>query len=704
MKLTDLLKPAYIKLGCKATSKEDALKQAVALMETTGAVKDSSAYEKGVFDREKESTTGVGDGVAIPHAKGDFVSHPALVALTFPDGVEFDSLDGQPAKVMFLIAAPESHGQDNDELAVLSRLSKLLMDETFVDELLKTKSSEEFLAVVSGAERHRLDEEAEAKAEQANASGYPEVLAVTSCPNGIAHTYMAEEGLENAAKKLGVRIKVETDGTAGVGNPLTPEEIKASKGIIVAADASVEMSRFKGKPLISVSVSKGISKAEDLIKAVLDGKAPVYGGDDDSDSETVTAEFGKETVWHKIYKYLMGGVGHMIPFVIAGGILIALAFLIDFAAGTQPGPNFGSTNQVAAWFKTLGGYSMAFMLPVLAGFIAFAIAGAPALVVGFVGGYLATTNQFSIGYTIAQALNNQEMLSQLSATSGFLGAIAAGFMAGYIIVLLKLCFKWMPKSVEGLKSMLVFPLLGVLLIGIGMYILNTPLQYVSIGFSALLSILQQNQLTVLICIIVAAMMAVDMGGPVNKAAYVFGSAVCLADAVANPANAESDYMVMAAVMVGGMVPPIAIALAADLFPVKWSKKERQDSKVNYILGLSFITEGAIPYAASYPLPVIGSSVIGAAVSGLITGLFKVRLMAPHGGIFVFAVVSSTVGSGNGATSPIGILWYLIALIAGSLVGALCLGCFMKDNPNPEIGKFKGIFHINSGIKKQAASK
>lgn len=699
MKVADLLSVESIDVDAVASSKEIALKKAVALMVETGVIKDEDAYLKAVFEREKESTTGVGQGVAIPHAKGDFVSKPALVALVFKKGVAYDSLDGLPVKVLFLIAAPKSEGQDNAELEVLSRLSKILMDESIVQELEKAQSPEDFLAVVSGAERHRLTQEEKESEESESDSSLPEILAVTSCPNGIAHTYMAEESLENAAKKLGVKIKVETDGTIGVGNPLTAEEIKAAKGIIVAADASVEMTRFNGKPVLTVSVAQGIKSGEALVRAILEGRAPIQGGGEASTPAPAESEFGKESVGHKLYKYLMGGVSHMIPFVIAGGILIAIAFLIDAAAGNSgAGANFGSVNPVASWFKTLGGFSMGLMLPVLAGFIAYAIAGTPALVVGFVGGFICTTNTFSIGYTVAVATQNETLLEQMNATSGFLGAIVAGFLAGYIIVLFKKWFAWMPKSVEGLKSMLVFPLLGVLSIGFIMYIFNTPLQYVSLGFSMLLRQMMDAQVVVLACVIVAAMMAVDMGGPINKAAYVFGVA-CLTDAIANPANAEADYMIMAAVMIGGMVHPIAIALAADLFPVKWSKKERTDSKVNYILGLSFITEGAIPYAASYPLPVIGSSVIGSAVSGLVSGLFRVQLLAPHGGIFVFPVVSSTVGS-SGAAGPIGILWYLVALVLGSAVGALSLGIFMKDNPNPEIGKFKGIFHVNLNFGKR----
>lgn len=701
MKVSDLLSIQAINVNAKASSKEDAIKQAVSLMVQTGVINDEQAYYDAVLEREKESTTGVGDGVAIPHAKGDFVTKPALVGMVFKDGVDFDSLDGQPAKVLFLIAAPKAKGEDNAELEVLSRLSKLLMDGNFVDSLINSNSEEEFLSIISNAEKERVEEE-KANEEKQNDSSLPEILAVTSCPNGIAHTYMAQEALEKAGEKLGVKIKVETNGTVGVGNELTNEEIKNAKGIIIAADAHVEMERFNGKPLISTSVSKGINNAELLIQTILDGNAPIYGDASKvQDNDSAASDLGKESAWHKIYKHLMSGVSHMLPFVIAGGILTAIAFLIDFCCGnSNAGGSFGSVNGVAKWFKTLGGYSMNLMLPVLAGFIAFSIGKLPALVVGFVGGVLATTNEFSIGYTIASATNNESMLQDMSATSGFLGAIAAGFLGGYIILLLQKAFKWMPKSVEGLKSMLIFPVLGVLAIGVSMYLINTPLQYVSIGFSSLLSLMQEHNLTVLICVIVAAMMAVDMGGPINKAAYVFGSTVCLSDASINPANAEADYMIMAAVMIGGMVPPIAIALANDLFPIKWSKKERLDSKANYLLGLSFITEGAIPYAASYPLPVILSSVVGSAVAGLLSGLFKVRLMAPHGGIFVFPVVSSSIGAAAGQTSPIGILWYLIALLVGSFVGALLLGVLMKDNPNPEIKKFKGIFHVHSGVKEQ----
>lgn len=693
MKISDLLSVDSIDVNAQASSKKEALEKAVELMCKTGVINDKEAYLQGVFAREEESTTGVGGEVAIPHAKGDFVDKPALVGMVFKDGVEFESLDGMPVKVLFLIAAPKSQGENNAEIEVLSRLSTLLMDPDFIVKLENCGDAQSFLDAVVDAEAQKVEEIAKEEEEKALDTTLPEILAVTSCPNGIAHTYMAAEGLENAAKKMGVKIKVETDGTTGIGNPLTAEEIKNCKGIIVAADAAVEMTRFNGKPVLAVSVSKGINQAETLIQAVLDGKAAIYG-DGEAAASLSDNDLGKESIGHKIYKYLMNGVSHMIPFVIAGGILTAIAFLIDFCAGNSgAGSNFGSTNQVAAWFKTLGGFSMNLMLPVLAGFIAFAIAGTPGLVVGFVGGVLSTTNQFSIGYTIGVATNNETLIEQMSATSGFLGAIAAGFIGGYLILLLQRLFKWMPKSVEGLKSMLIFPVLGVLGIGISMYILNTPLQYVSLGFSSLLKLMQENNLTVLVCIIVAAMMAADMGGPINKAAYVFGTA-CLAE------QSEAGYMIMAAVMIGGMIPPIAIALAADLFPVKFSKKERDDSKVNYLLGLSFITEGAIPYAASHPMAVITSSVIGSAVGGLLTGLFKVQLMAPHGGIFVFPVVSSTVGAAAGSTSPIGILWYVIALIAGSLVGALLLGVLLKDNPDAQVGKFKGIFHVHSGVENE----
>lgn len=676
MRLADLLKTPAIEIDAKAASKKEAIGEAIALMAKTGALNDKVAYEKAVFAREEESTTGVGDGVAIPHAKGDFVTRPCLVAMVFRDGVAFDSLDGKPAQLLFLIAAPKTG--DNVELDVLSRLSKLLMDEKLIAALIAAPDADAFLAILSGAERHRIQEEV---ANKGRVVVNPDIVAVTSCPNGIAHTYMAEEGLVEAAKRANLTIKVETDGASGVDNALTAQDIATAKGIIVAADAAVSMDRFEGRRVVNVAVSKAIKEPDHLVDAAVKGRAPVYhgqsGGKNAPVADNSVDEFGKETAWHKIYKYLMGGVSHMIPFVIGGGILIAIAFLIDAAAGNSgAGADFGSVNAVAAWFKTLGGYAFGFMLPVLAGFIAFAIAGLPALVVGFVGGYMATLSNFSIGHTVGLATE---------ASAGFLGALAAGFAAGYIIVLLKKAFAWMPKSVEGMKGMLVFPVLGVLLIGVFMYLANTPFAYISEGFSWMLSKLSEYHLTVLLCAILAAMMVVDMGGPVNKAAYVFGTAM-LAE------GTTEGYMIMAAVMIGGMVPPIAIALSTALFPQKWSKKERGDAQVNYFLGLSFITEGAIPYAASYPLPVIGASVIGSAIAGALTGAFGVQLMAPHGGIFVFPVVQ-----------PIGwgVLWYLVALAVGSIIGALLLGVFMKNNAKPELGKWHGLYNVNTGVKNTA---
>ena len=685
MKISDLLTVSSIDVDASASSKLDALKQGVSLMMKTGAVKDEKAYLNGVLEREKESTTGIGEGVAIPHAKGDFVAKPALIAMVFHQGVEFASLDGEPAKVMFMIAAPKSNGQDNQELEVLQTLSKLLMNEQFVSDLLQAKDSVEFLNIIAKAEGAKLIQEKKIDEEIANTKTF-DILGVTSCPNGIAHTYMAQDGLIAAAKKAGLSIKVETDGAAGIEHALTAEEIKAAKAIIVAADASVEMTRFNGKKVLAVSVSKAINNADELIKLALSADTPIYHSDAAAAKPEGDSALTKESIWHKIYKYLMGGVSHMIPFVIAGGFLTAIAFLIDMATGhSDAGASFGSTNVVAAWFKTLGGFSMGLMLPVLAGFIAYSIAGTPALVVGFVAGLLAG-NKFSIADTLKLETNG--------ATAGFLGALVGGFIAGYIVLGLKWLTRKMPKNLEGLKSMLIFPIVGTALIGVTMYVVNTPFIYVSFGLQKGLKALADAHLTVLLCAILAGMMAVDMGGPVNKAAYVTGTGL-IASALNNELTGEAAnaaYMAMAAVMIGGMVPPLAIALAADLFPGKWSKKERTDSKVNYLLGLGFITEGAIPYAASHPLPVIGSSVIGSVVAGILSGVFQVGLPVPHGGIFVFPVL-------NQGLMNLPWIWYIIALIAGTVVGALCLGIFMPDNPNPELKKWKGLFHVNIDFSK-----
>lgn len=682
MKITDLLSEKTIMINAKASSKEDVIKQAVALIAKSGAIDDVAVYEKGVFKREEESTTGVGEGIAIPHCKSNVVNKPALAAMILPEGVEYAALDGEPVDVLFLIAAPNS--EDNVHLDVLARLSEMLIDESFKQKLLQAKSAKELLKVIDEAEAGKLEEEVETVK-------FPKVLAVTACPTGIAHTYMAEQSLKDKAAEMGISIKVETNGSGGVKNKLTAEEIEHAEGIVVAADTNVDVARFAGKRVVQVAVAKGIHEPEKLIKQALDPNTPIFkAGEERKASES--QEQG-ESFWRKFYKHLMSGVSHMLPFVIGGGILIALAFLIDTIAGNAGSGNFGSVNGVAAWFKTVGGYAFGFMIWVLAGFIAMSIAGRPGLAVGMVGGFIATRFDFNILYTIAShsvddpklinAYYGKELLHLSDAviakggyeiTSGFIGGIIAGFLAGGIVLLLAKLFAKLPKSLESLKPMIIYPILGVLLIGISMYLINTPLIFFNMGFNQALSWMNDHNLTIILCALLAGMMAIDMGGPINKAAYVFGTAM-----LAQGTN--TGYILMAAVMAGGMVPPLGIAISANLFPQKYSKKERGDAMSNYVMGASFITEGAIPFAASDPLRVISSCVGGSLVAGLLTGLFGCQLLAPHGGIFVLATIQPDWTK---------ILLYLLAIVIGAFVTALMLGLLKKNHPNPELGKWKGI--------------
>lgn len=661
MKITDLLSQETIDINASAMSKADVIEKAVALISSSGAIDDLEVYKAGVFHREEESTTGIGEGIAIPHCKSDVVKKPALAAMVLPEGVDYDSLDGEKVNLLFLIAAPNS--EDNVHLEVLARLSNLLMDEGFKNSLVGAKSKEEFLNIIDAAEKSKIEEEQGASP----SVEYPDILGVTGCPNGIAHTYMAEEALKKKAEELGYTCKVETNGSGGIKNALTQDEIEHAKGIVVAADVNVEMDRFDGKKVVIATVSKGIHESEALIKKAVSGDAPVYRA-----SSTAEKKGGSEgeSGWHKVYKHLMSGVSHMLPFVIGGGILIALAFMIDTFAGVPQDSNFGTGTFVSKLFKTIGDTAFGFMLPVLAGFVAYSIAGRPGLAVGIVGGALAKSSTFSIEYAISG--------NDTGATAGFLGALAAGFLAGYIVKLLELGTRWMPKSLDGIKPMLIYPLLGVLLIGASMYLLNTPFTYINIGVSAGLNWLGEHNLTILLGALLAGMMAVDMGGPINKAAYVFGTALLTeAAASTDPSYQTYCYQMMAAVMVGGMVPPLGIALSATLCPQKWSKNERKEALVNYIMGAGFITEGAIPFAAKDPLRIISSSVVGSAVAGLLSVVFGCTLMAPHGGIFVFAVVGNWY-------------WYILALVVGTLITSLMLSLIKKDDPNPELGKFKGI--------------
>lgn len=641
MKIRDLLAVESIDLNGKVTGKDEALDAMVALMAKSGKINDVEKYRKGVYAREEEGTTGIGEGIAIPHCKSDAVSKPGLAAMVIKDGVDFEALDGEKVNLIFLIAAPNT--EDNVHLDVLSKLSVLLMDESFTKGLRNAKTVEEFLGVIDQAEAEKdAEEEKKNSADIKNAAEEKAtdngklILAVTGCPNGIAHTYMAAENIEKKAKELGCRVKVETRGSGGAKNVLTKAEIAEAACIIVAADTQVPMDRFAGRPVIQCKVSDGISKAEELLDRALNGNVPLYqakGGGQAADNEEESDSIG-----HQIYKHLMNGVSHMLPFVIGGGILIAIAFLIDgFAVDLNSLPfeersNFGTITPMAAMFKSIGGVAFGFMLPILAGFIAMSIADRPGLAVGFVGGAIAANG-----------------------TSGFLGALVAGFVAGYLVRLLKKLFEKLPEGLEGIKPMLLYPVIGIFLIGVIMtYVVEPPIGALNIMINNGLNSMNGAK-AILLGALLGGMMSVDMGGPVNKAAYVFGTA----------SIAAGNYNIMAAVMVGGMVPPLAIALATMFFKNKFTEEERKAGPTNIVMGLSFISEGAIPFAASDPLRVLPSCIIGSAVAGALSMAFDCTLMAPHGGIFVFLTVGHP-------------LLYLVSLAVGSVVGCVILGLLKKD--------------------------
>ncbi|WP_050606895.1 PTS fructose transporter subunit IIABC [Clostridium niameyense] len=620
MKITDLLKKDAIELNPKLETKKDAIDKLVGLMDNTGALTDKEQYKNAVLEREKLSTTGIGDGIAIPHAKSKAVKEPRLSAMVVKHGLDYESLDGSPSKLFFMIAVPE--GENNFHLDVLARLSTMLMNEEFRNSLINAKDKEEFLKLIDNQENDKIDKENNKEENK----GY-RVLAVTACPTGIAHTYMAAESLENKSKEMGISLKVETNGSGGAKNVLTKEEIKNAECIIVAADKKVDMARFEGKRVIETKVANGIHKAEELINKAISGEAPIYHHHNKSEDKESFEE--KEGIGRQIYKHLMNGVSHMLPFVIGGGILIALAFLFDDYS-INPA-KFGSNTPFAAFLKEVGGTAFGFMLPVLAGYIAMSIGDRPALAVGFVGGMLAN-----------------------SGGSGFLGALLAGFIAGYLVLVLKKIFSKLPQSLEGLKPVLLYPFFGILLIGaIIMFIINPPVAALNNGITNILNNMGSSS-KIALGAILGGMMAIDMGGPINKAAYVFGTA--------SLANGQFEFM--AAVMIGGMVPPLAIALATTFFKNKFTKRERQSGLTNYIMGLSFITEGAIPFAASDPLRVIPSCVVGSAVAGALSMAFGCSLRAPHGGIFVLPVISNPLG-------------YFIALVVGSIIGMLILGMLKK---------------------------
>lgn len=640
MKIRELLAKESIELNGTPAGKKEALDQMVDLMVKSGKIADPETYRKGVYAREEEGTTGIGEGIAIPHCKSDAVKKPGLAAMVVKNGVDFDALDGEKVDLIFLIAAPNT--KENVHLDVLSRLSVLLMDESFTAALKRAETVDEFLEVIDNAEAQKDAEEAgmeqgsEMKAAAASTAGQKRILAVTGCPTGIAHTYMAAESLEKKAAELGCSIKVETRGSGGAKNVLKASEIAKADCIIVAADTQVPMARFDGKPVIQCKVSDGISKAEELLTRGMNGHAPIYHADNRGAAEDDAAE--KDSIGHQIYKHLMNGVSHMLPFVVGGGILIAIAFLIDGlsvdlnALPLEERGSFGTITSAAAMFKSIGDVAFKFMLPILAGFIAMSIADRPGLAVGFVGGAIAA-----------------------GGTSGFLGALVAGFLAGYTVKLLKKIFEKLPASLEGIKPVLLYPLLGIFIVGVIMkYAVEPPIGALNIWINTGLESMNGAS-AILLGALLGGMMSVDMGGPVNKAAYVFGTA----------SIAAGNYNIMAAVMVGGMVPPIAIALASLFFKHKFTQEERKAGPTNFIMGLSFITEGAIPFAASDPLRVIPACVVGSALAGALSMAFGCTLMAPHGGIFVFLTVENP-------------LMYLVALAAGSAAACVLLGLLKKE--------------------------
>lgn len=620
MKITSLINKASINLNAQAINKQDAIEKLVELMYKGGNVKDKQGYKEAILQREQSSTTGIGDGIAIPHAKTSAIASPGVAIMVVKDGVDYEALDGQNTNLFFMIGAPDN-GQDT-HLEVLSKLSTLIMSPGFKDSIINAKSEDEVLNIIDMAESEKFD----VKEETNTKDEIYDVLCVTACPTGIAHTFMAAEALENKAKEKGIKVKVETNGSSGAKNVLTKEEIANAKCIIVAADKQVEMNRFDGKKVLQVRVAEGIKNPAGLLDKAINGDAPIFNASSHNVEESSSQN---ESIGRKIYKDLMNGVSHMLPFVIGGGILIALAFLFDnFEIDPS---NFGSNTPFAAFLKRTGDAAFSFMLPVLAGYIAMSIADRPALVVGFVGGYLANLGG-----------------------SGFLGALFAGFVAGYLILGLKKVLSILPMALDGIRTILLYPVLGILLMSVIItFVINPPVSWFNAWLSALLTNMGDSS-KVLLGAVLGFMMAVDFGGPINKAAYVFGTAQI----------AEGNFHIMAPVMIGGMVPPLAIAIATFIFKNKFTKKERESGISNFVMGLSFITEGAIPFAASDPLRVIPACAIGAGVAGALSMLFNCTLRAPHGGIFVFPVVGNP-------------LMYLVALIVGSLVGAILLGIFKK---------------------------
>lgn len=641
MKIIDLLKKEAIELNVSVTSKEEAIQKMVSLHEKAGNLSDTAAYKEAILAREAQGTTAIGEGIAVPHAKSDSVRTPGLSAITVPKGVDYGAPDGKASDICFMIAAP----LDGDlHLEILSRLMVMLMEPEFCAALRAARTADEFLSIIDNKEAEKYP--SEQKAQSPEQEGY-RILAVTACPTGIAHTYMAAEALEKAGAAMGYPLKAETNGSGGAKNILTKKEIAACDGIIIAADKNVKMARFDGKPVIKTSVSNGINKPEKLIRKIVDGKAAVYHAEDGGAAVDDGDE--KESFGRNVYKHLMNGVSHMLPFVVGGGVLIALGFLIDSIAGNADiGSTFGYTNPVAAVVFWIGKAAFALMLPILSAYIAQSIADRPGLLPGMLGGVFAAN-----GYTF-NTLIHDGLAGDDSAVSGFLGALFAGFVAGIVVELLKKCFNWLPKAMDGIKPVFIYPLLGTLIMGLIMSAINPVIGLLNTLLSNGLSSLGESS-RIILSIVLAAMMAIDMGGPFNKAAYVFGTA----------AIADGNTWIMAAVMIGGMVPPIAIALSTSFNKKKWNDEELKSGPVNYLMGLCFITEGAIPYAASDPLRVIPSCMVGSAVAGALTSIFNVACPAPHGGIFTFIVCDHP-------------LLYIAALLAGSAAGAFMLAVLKKN--------------------------
>ena len=656
MRITELLKKESIELGVKVADKNAAIDKLISLMDAGGRLNSIQGYKEGILAREALGSTAIGEGIAIPHAKVDAVKEPGLAAMVVPEGVDYEAFDGSLANLIFMIAAPAAG--DDVHLQALSRLSTLLMNPGFKESLIGAKDADEFLDIIDKAENERFGEEEktqeaengaeykktekkEADQSDQNASAvnaHYRVLAVTACPTGIAHTYMAAENLENTGKKLGISLKAETDGSSGAQNVLTKEEIAAAEAIIVAADKNVEMARFDGKPVIMVPVADGIHKAEALINQAVSGTVPVYHYS--GDVSGAASEGESDSIGRQIYKHLMNGVSHMLPFVIGGGILIALAFLLDDYS-IDPS-NFGKNTPLAAYLKTIGEQAFGMMLPILAGFIAMSIADRPGLAVGLVAGLIA-----KMGSTFANPAGGD-------VNAGFLGALFAGFAGGYLVLGLKKLFSKLPKSLEGIKPVLLYPVIGIFLAAVVTTFINPYMGMINDGLTHFLNGMGGTS-RVMLGMILGGMMSIDMGGPFNKAAYVFGTAQL----------AEGNFEVMAAVMAGGMVPPLAIALCTTFFKKKFTEKERQSGIVNYVMGLSFITEGAIPFAAQDPLRVIPSCLAGAAVAGGLSMAFGCTLRAPHGGLFVLPTIGNPV-------------MYLAAVVIGAVVGCVILGILKKN--------------------------